>query len=274
MSECIGSSRSEGIEAVDTPASKRIKSISDVATQVAGVKTALPRGQEGSASGSRGLCFGVKRALPWEPSLPSEQRAHAEIICCAPHVHMRWVQVSPPLPVSPWLADFIWVVLRGQLESCALRGRYRVFCVTQEVGMIFLHAQSSAPVSVTVHPAEGAPFTVHLSEQPWLAGVDVGVDVGCVDVFGVGVVVAVGGGGGGYRERHHAEGNRGQQRAPRRGQQGQRCALMLPRSCGSQRIWSVAGTAGAWGALVAVVEVPVCTGGRGRPAEARRERAL
>eukprot|EP00955_Chlamydomonas_euryale_P099392 365215-Chlamydomonas_euryale.AAC.4 len=32
-----------------------------------------------------------------------------------------------------------------------------------DVGMIFSHAQSSAPVSVTVHPAEGAPFTVHCS---------------------------------------------------------------------------------------------------------------
>eukprot|EP00955_Chlamydomonas_euryale_P063407 358656-Chlamydomonas_euryale.AAC.1 len=29
--------------------------------------------------------------------------------------------------------------------------------------MIFSHAQSSAPVSVTVHPAEEAPFTVHRS---------------------------------------------------------------------------------------------------------------
>eukprot|EP00955_Chlamydomonas_euryale_P081143 363533-Chlamydomonas_euryale.AAC.2 len=27
--------------------------------------------------------------------------------------------------------------------------------------MIFSHVQSSAPVSVTIHPAEGAPFTVH-----------------------------------------------------------------------------------------------------------------
>eukprot|EP00955_Chlamydomonas_euryale_P060926 357855-Chlamydomonas_euryale.AAC.3 len=35
-----------------------------------------------------------------------------------------------------------------------------VFCVVYDVGMIFLHAQRSAPASATVHPAEGAPFTV------------------------------------------------------------------------------------------------------------------
>eukprot|EP00955_Chlamydomonas_euryale_P048295 353930-Chlamydomonas_euryale.AAC.3 len=45
---------------------------------------------------------------------------------------------------SPWLADFIWVVLHGQLELRAWGG-------------------GSAPASVTVHPAEGAPFTVHRS---------------------------------------------------------------------------------------------------------------
>eukprot|EP00955_Chlamydomonas_euryale_P080714 363456-Chlamydomonas_euryale.AAC.6 len=36
-------------------------------------------------------------------------------------------------------------------------------CVTKKDGMIFSHAQSSATVSVTVHPEEGAPFTVHRS---------------------------------------------------------------------------------------------------------------
>eukprot|EP00955_Chlamydomonas_euryale_P079115 363250-Chlamydomonas_euryale.AAC.8 len=36
-------------------------------------------------------------------------------------------------------------------------------CVVQAVGMIFSYAQSSAPVSVTVHPTRGhsLPFTVH-----------------------------------------------------------------------------------------------------------------
>eukprot|EP00955_Chlamydomonas_euryale_P043239 352541-Chlamydomonas_euryale.AAC.3 len=33
-------------------------------------------------------------------------------------------------------------------------------------GLNCVHA-SSAPVSVTVHPAKGAPFAVHRSEQPW-----------------------------------------------------------------------------------------------------------
>eukprot|EP00955_Chlamydomonas_euryale_P044960 353017-Chlamydomonas_euryale.AAC.9 len=32
--------------------------------------------------------------------------------------------------------------------------------------MTFLHAQSSAPVTVTVHPAEGATFTAHRSPLP------------------------------------------------------------------------------------------------------------
>eukprot|EP00955_Chlamydomonas_euryale_P056302 356375-Chlamydomonas_euryale.AAC.19 len=37
---------------------------------------------------------------------------------------------------------------------------YRGLCHNKDVGMIFSHAQSSAPVSVIVHPAEGAPFTI------------------------------------------------------------------------------------------------------------------
>eukprot|EP00955_Chlamydomonas_euryale_P101914 365381-Chlamydomonas_euryale.AAC.2 len=40
---------------------------------------------------------------------------------------------------------------------------YGLRCI--DVGMIS-RALSSAPVSVTVHPAERAPFTVHHSEQP------------------------------------------------------------------------------------------------------------
>eukprot|EP00955_Chlamydomonas_euryale_P066832 359654-Chlamydomonas_euryale.AAC.4 len=39
----------------------------------------------------------------------------------------------------PWLADFMWVLLHGQLELRAWG------------------------VSVTVHPAKGPPFTVHRS---------------------------------------------------------------------------------------------------------------
>eukprot|EP00955_Chlamydomonas_euryale_P027074 285399-Chlamydomonas_euryale.AAC.1 len=35
-----------------------------------------------------------------------------------------------------------------------------------DVSMNFLNAQSSSPVSVTVYPAEEAPFTVHRSELP------------------------------------------------------------------------------------------------------------
>eukprot|EP00955_Chlamydomonas_euryale_P035109 349998-Chlamydomonas_euryale.AAC.2 len=48
MSESSGSSWSEDVKAVDTPASKRIKSMTDVATQEAGVK----RGS-GPASGGK-----------------------------------------------------------------------------------------------------------------------------------------------------------------------------------------------------------------------------
>eukprot|EP00955_Chlamydomonas_euryale_P087353 364283-Chlamydomonas_euryale.AAC.31 len=48
--------------------------------------------------------------------------------------------------------------------NCAHRGLLQSFlcCIRCWLGYkIFLHAQKSAPVSVTVQPAEGAPFIVH-----------------------------------------------------------------------------------------------------------------
>eukprot|EP00955_Chlamydomonas_euryale_P074663 362095-Chlamydomonas_euryale.AAC.1 len=59
-------------------------------------------------------------------------------------------------------------------------GGYRVLCVVQDVGIIFVLAQSSAPVSVTNHPAELALFTVHSS--PFRA------TLVCVPVFERGAV--------------------------------------------------------------------------------------
>eukprot|EP00955_Chlamydomonas_euryale_P114125 366256-Chlamydomonas_euryale.AAC.13 len=46
-----------------------------------------------------------------------------------------------------------------------------VLSLTVAEAAIVVHGVSSAPVSVTVHPAEGAPFTVHHSEQLWQARV-------------------------------------------------------------------------------------------------------
>eukprot|EP00955_Chlamydomonas_euryale_P016139 172391-Chlamydomonas_euryale.AAC.2 len=45
-----------------------------------------------------------------------------------------------------------------------MAGRFHMGCATwADVGITFLHAQSSAPVSVNVHPVEESPFTVHRS---------------------------------------------------------------------------------------------------------------
>eukprot|EP00955_Chlamydomonas_euryale_P116861 366442-Chlamydomonas_euryale.AAC.26 len=53
------------------------------------------------------------------------------------------------------------------LAQCLARykppGGHHGWPISYDVGMICSNAQSSAPVVVTVHPAEGAPLTVHRS---------------------------------------------------------------------------------------------------------------